>query len=73
MTDSFPPQLQELGKQSWLAAVQRSAHLSKFQEEVSRVLWRMGVLHRNAHILQDGMFCVDIALEGDKVCLVYRP
>ena len=49
------------------AGVQRSGRLSKLHEEVSRVLWSMGVLHRNEHIVCGGMFCVHVALEGDKV------
>ncbi len=37
-------------------------------EEVSRVLWAMGVFHVDDAITPDGLFCVDIALEGEKAC-----
>lgn len=72
LTASWPQPLLELATAAWRASVQRSPSLSKFHEEVSRVLWRMGVLHRNAHILGDGLFCVNVALEGDKVSVLMR-
>ena len=65
---SFPEPLMESARQVWRGGLQRSGYLSKMHEEVSRVLWRMGVLHRNEHVMCT-MFCVDIALEGDKVRL----
>lgn len=32
-----------------------------------QVLWSMGVKHSTHHITFDGLFCVDIALEGEQV------
>ena len=69
LTASFPAPLLEQGRQAWLAGVQRSGRLSKLHEEVSRVLWRMGILHRNDHILANGLLCVHMALENDQVSL----
>ncbi len=43
-----------------------AAQISKLHEEVSRVLWAMGVFHVDDAITPDGLFCVDIALEGEK-------
>lgn len=45
-----------------------AAQISKLHEEVSRVLWAMGVFHVDDAITPDGLFCVDIALEGEKAC-----
>lgn len=35
--------------------------------EVSRVLWRLGILHHNEFMTPDGHFCIDVALEGTNV------
>ncbi len=44
-----------------------SGHLSRLHEEVSGALFSVGVQHTNQHVTQDGLFCVDIALQGGKV------
>ena len=44
-------------------------HLSRLHEEVSGALLSVGVQHTNQHVTQDGLFCVDIALQGGKVRL----
>ena len=67
LVKAFPPELVDAIRQAWRLGVQREAQLGPLHEEVSRVLWRLGVLHRNQCILADGMICVDIALEGDRV------
>lgn len=67
LTAGFSDELRDAVQAAWRLGVQRSGQLGKLHEEVSRVLWRMGVLHRNQCILCDSMFCVDLALEGDKV------
>lgn len=43
--------------------------MSKLHEEVSRLLWSLGILHTNQHITPDGLFCVDIALQDQQVTL----
>lgn len=48
------------------AMLLRGRQISKLHEEVSRVLWAMGVFHTNEALTPDGLFCVDIALEGEK-------
>ena len=68
LTTGFPKPLLEEASTAWLGGVQRSGVWSTRHEEVSRTLWSMGVLHRNQHLMCNGMFCVDMALEGDKVC-----
>ena len=35
-------------------------------EDVSRVLWSLGARHACGEATADGLFCVDIALEGEK-------
>lgn len=67
LTASFPRPLLDAAAKSWRTGVQRSGYWGTLHEEVSRVLWGMGVLHRNQHLLCGGMFCVDLALDGDKV------
>ena len=42
-------------------------HLSRLHEEVSGTLFSFGIQHTNQHVTQDGLFCVDIALQGGKV------
>ncbi|KAK9814919.1 hypothetical protein WJX73_002051 [Symbiochloris irregularis] len=66
---SLPPALLEPARAAWVADVRRSGRLTKLHEEVSRVLWRMGVLHRSDHVMADGLVCVHMALDGDKVVL----
>ena len=34
---------------------------------MSNTLWRMGISHTTQHLTSDGMFCVDIALDGEQV------
>ncbi|KAK9819771.1 hypothetical protein WJX72_002182 [[Myrmecia] bisecta] len=65
----FPPGLLEDAATIWKQAIHRSGRMSKLQEEVSRVLWSLGVIHRTDHITMDGLFCVDIALENDRVII----
>ena len=45
-------------------------HLSRLHEEVSGALLSVGVQHTNQHVTQDGLFCVDIALQGGKVSIL---
>jgi len=40
---------------------------SRLQQEVSCRLWELGVEHSSQHLTPDGLFCVDIALQGCKV------
>lgn len=43
--------------------------MSKLRDEVSRVLWSMGVYHADDAVTSDGIFRADIALDGEKVSL----
>jgi hypothetical protein len=47
--------------------VRQTGRISKLHEEVSQVLWSLGMVHTNEHITPDGLFCVDIALQDSKV------
>ncbi|KAK9812353.1 hypothetical protein WJX73_004610 [Symbiochloris irregularis] len=69
LTRGFTDEMVEAIKGAWRLGVQRDGQLATLHEQVSRVLWRMGVVHRNQHILFDGMVCVDIVLEGDTIVL----
>jgi hypothetical protein len=51
----------------WRQSVHSASRASKLHEDVSRVLWTLGVSHKNNEITSDGLFCVDIALDGGKV------
>ena len=67
LTAGFSAPLLESLSAAWQASVQRSGTLSPLHEDVSRVLWSMGLLHRNENVICNNMFCVSMALEGDKV------
>ena len=41
--------------------------VSKLRDEVSRVLWSMGVYHADDAATSDGIIRADIALDGEKV------
>ena len=67
LSASFPPALLESAEAVWKAAVRQTGRLSKLQEEVSHVLWSLGIAHTHQHITSDGLFCLDIALQDNKV------
>jgi hypothetical protein len=48
--------------------VRQTGRMSKLHEDVSQVLWSLGMVHTNEHITPDGLFCVDIAMQDNKVC-----
>ena len=64
---SFPPALLESALAVWRASVRQTGRMSKLHEQVSQALWAMSMPHTNEHLTLDGLFCVDIALEGSKV------
>ena len=43
--------------------------VSKLRDEVSRVLWSMGVYHADDAATSDGIFRADVALNGENVSL----
>lgn len=45
----------------------QGTQVSKLRDEVSRVLWSMGVYHADDPVTSDGIFRADIALDGEKV------
>ena len=67
LAELFPKALAARAERVWRASVQTAARSSKLQEDVSRVLWSLGVSHKNSEVTSDGLFCVDIALEGENV------
>ena len=71
LSASFPRPLQESALAVWKACVQQTGtgRMSKVHEEVSRLLWGLGILHTNHHVTADGLFCVDIALQDQQVTL----
>ena len=69
LSTRFPRPLLESALPVWKASVGQTGRMSKLHEEVSRLLWSLGILHTNQHITPDGMFCVDIALQDQQVTL----
>ena len=67
LSASFPRPLLESALAVWKASVRQTGRISKLHEEVSRLLWSLGILHTNQHITADGLFCVDIALQDQQV------
>lgn len=67
MAEKFPEGLARRAERVWRASVHPVARSSKLHDDVSAVLWSLGVAHKNNDITADGLFCVDIALEGGKV------
>jgi hypothetical protein len=67
LAEQFPPALAAKAERVWRAAVHPAPRASKLQEDVSRVLWSLGVAHKNNELTADGLFCVDIALDGENV------
>lgn len=67
LADKFPEGLARRAERVWRAGVHPLARTSKLQDDVSAVLWSLGVAHKSNEVTADGLFCVDIALEGGKV------
>ncbi len=67
LAEQFPKDLAARAERVWRTSVNQAARSSKLQEDVSRVLWTLGVAHKNNELTADGLFCVDIALEGENV------
>ena len=67
LAEQFPKDLAARAERVWRASVSHVARPSKLQEDVSRVLWSLGVTHKKNEITTDSLFCVDIALEGENV------
>ncbi|CAL5220538.1 g2573 [Coccomyxa viridis] len=69
LAEQFPKDLAARAERVWRTSVNQAARSSKLQEDVSRVLWTLGVAHKNNELTSDGLFCVDIALEGENVII----
>lgn len=67
LAEQFPKALAARAERVWRASVHHAQRSSKLQEDVSRVLWSLGVAHKNNELTADALFCVDIALEGENV------
>ena len=67
LAEQFPKNLAVKAERVWRAAVHPAPRASKLQEDVSRVLWSLGVAHKNSELTAGGLFCVDIALDGENV------
>lgn len=68
-SSSFPHALLQLAESRWKAAVHLPSHNSLLLSAVSKTLWDLGIKHTTQHITADGLFCVDIALEGEQVVI----
>lgn len=67
LAEQFPKALGARAERAWRNSVHQAQRSSKLQEDVSRVLWSLGVSHKNNELTADGLFCVDIALDGENV------
>lgn len=67
LAEKFPEGLARRAEHVWRASVHPVARTSKLQDDVSAVLWSLGVAHKNNDVTADGLFCVDIAVDGGKV------
>ena len=65
----FPHALLQRAEGVYKAGAVASAQPSRLQQEVSCRLWELGVQHATQQRTPDGMFTVDIALQGCKVRL----
>ena len=54
---------------TWKRLVQKKSWLSPLHKAVSLTLWKLGIVHKDNHKTSDGLYCVDIALEGTNVRL----
>ena len=52
---------------TWKRLVQKKSWLSPLHKAVSLTLWKLGIVHKDNHKTSDGLYCVDIALEGTNV------
>lgn len=68
-SSSFPHALLQLAEARWKEAVHPLSNSSPLLSAVSQSLWRLGVKHTTQHVTSDGLFCVDIALEGEQVII----
>ncbi|KAK9840626.1 hypothetical protein WJX81_005387 [Elliptochloris bilobata] len=67
---TWPAPLAEEALRVWRASLHSARpQMTKLHEEVSRVLWSMGVYHIDEAITPDGLLRVDIALEAEKVMI----
>lgn len=73
MRQSFPQPLLEAAEQAWRASVQKTNKLSVQHQDISRTLWKLGVAHTSEHLTPDGLFCIDICLNGTNVSPQQRP
>jgi len=67
LSEKFPEGLARRAERVWRGSVAAASRASKLHEDVSAVLWSLGVAHKNNEVTSDGLFCVDIALEAGKV------
>lgn len=67
LAEQFPEGIAVRAERVWRSSVHTAVRSAKLQDDVSRVLWSLGVTHKNNELTADGLFCVDIALEGENV------
>jgi len=73
LAGKFPGPLGLRAECVWRSSVREVTRMSKLHEDVSRALWSLGVSHTNNKLTSDGLFCIDVALDGEKVphvCIV---
>ena len=62
-------ELEAASREKWLEVTRDFAKISKFHREVSSTLTEMQVPHELEYVTEDGLFSLDIALKGRRICV----
>ena len=63
------PELESEAKKSWMEVTRTCVTISGFHQEVSSTLSEMGVPHELEFLTEGGLYSLDIALKGRKICI----
>ena len=63
------PELEREARKNWMEITRTCVTISGFQQEVSSTLSEMGVPHELEFLSEGGLYSLDIALKGRKICI----
>jgi len=63
------PELEREARKNWMEITRTCVTISGFQQEVSSTLSEMGVPHELEFLSDGGLYSLDIALKGRKICI----
>jgi hypothetical protein len=63
------PELESMARKSWTEVTRKCVTISTFHQEVSSTLSEMGVPHELEFLSEGGLYSLDIALKGRKICI----